>query len=48
MQKDSTGHVGFLYKGAEISQIVKDSSAARYVLGYVLMLCLLLSRIKLK
>ena len=29
MQKDSTGHVGFLYKNAEIHQIVKDSSAAR-------------------
>lgn len=29
MQKDSTGHVGFLYKDAEICQIVKDSSAAR-------------------
>lgn len=29
MQKDSTGHVGFLYRNAEIHQIVKDSSAAR-------------------
>jgi len=29
MQKDSAGHVGFLYKNGEIQQIVKDSSAAR-------------------
>lgn len=29
MQKDSTGHVGFLYKNGKVISIVKDSSAAR-------------------
>ena len=29
MQKDSAGHVGFLYKDGKITSIVKDSSAAR-------------------
>jgi len=29
LQKDSTGHCGFVYKGNKINQIVKDSSAAR-------------------
>ena len=29
MQKDSQNHVGFLFRGNEIYQIVKDSSAAR-------------------
>jgi len=29
MQKDSTGHVGFLYKNGKITDLVKDSSAAR-------------------
>lgn len=32
MQKDSTNHVGFSYNHGEIKAIVKDSSAARYVL----------------
>ena len=32
MQKDSTNHVGFSYNNGEIKAIVKDSSAARYVL----------------
>ena len=31
MQKDSQNHVGFLFRGNEIYQIVKDSSAARCV-----------------
>ncbi|XP_043946370.1 syntenin-2 [Protopterus annectens] len=29
MQKDSTGHVGFIYKNGKITSIVKGSSAAR-------------------
>ena len=29
LQKDSTGHVGFVFKENEITAIVKDSSAAR-------------------
>lgn len=29
MQKDSVGHVGFVYKNGKITSIVKDSSAAR-------------------
>jgi len=29
MQKDSAGHVGFIYKNGKINSIVKDSSAAR-------------------
>jgi syntenin-1 len=29
MQKDSTGHVGFVFKNGKITAIVKDSSAAR-------------------
>jgi len=29
MQKDSVGHVGFIYKNGKINSIVKDSSAAR-------------------
>lgn len=29
MHKDSTGHVGFIYKKGKITSIVKDSSAAR-------------------
>ncbi len=29
MQKDSTGHIGFVFKQGKISAIVKDSSAAR-------------------
>jgi len=29
MQKDSSGHIGFVYKEGEITHIVKDSSAAR-------------------
>ncbi|XP_044522157.1 syntenin-1 isoform X3 [Gracilinanus agilis] len=29
MHKDSTGHVGFVFKNGKISSIVKDSSAAR-------------------
>jgi len=29
MQKDSVGHVGFIYKDGKITSIVKDSSAAR-------------------
>lgn len=29
MQKDSAGHVGFIYKNGKITSIVKDSSAAR-------------------
>ena len=29
MQKDSSGHIGFAFKNGEISQIIKDSSAAR-------------------
>ena len=29
LQKDSTGHVGFVFKDNEITAIVKDSSAAR-------------------
>lgn len=29
MQKDSTGHVGFRYKNGKITDLVKDSSAAR-------------------
>lgn len=31
MQKDSANQVGFSYNGGEIKQIVKDSSAARWV-----------------
>ena len=29
MQKDSTGHVGFVFKEGRITAIAKDSSAAR-------------------
>ena len=29
MQKDSSGHVGFRYKNGKITDLVKDSSAAR-------------------
>lgn len=29
MHKDSTGHVGFVFKNGKITSIVKDSSAAR-------------------
>lgn len=29
MHKDSTGHVGFIFKNGRITSIVKDSSAAR-------------------
>lgn len=29
MQKDSTGHIGFIFKNGAITHIVKDSSAAR-------------------
>ncbi len=29
MQKDSTGHIGFVFKEGRITAIVKDSSAAR-------------------
>lgn len=29
MHKDSSGHVGFIYKAGKISSLVKDSSAAR-------------------
>lgn len=29
MHKDSTGHVGFIYRSGKISSLVKDSSAAR-------------------
>lgn len=32
MQKDSTGHIGFVFKKGKIEKIVKDSSAARYVI----------------
>jgi syntenin-1 len=35
MQKDSNNHVGFLFRDTEIYQIVKDSSAARCVGGWV-------------
>ncbi|XP_008570371.1 PREDICTED: syntenin-1 [Galeopterus variegatus] len=31
MHKDSTGHVGFIFKNGKITSIVKDSSAARNV-----------------
>ena len=30
LQKDSTGHVGFVYKEGKITQIAKDTSAARW------------------
>ena len=29
MQKDSSGHVGFVFKNGKITQIAKDTSAAR-------------------
>ena len=29
MQKDSSGHVGFLFKNGKITDLVKDTSAAR-------------------
>lgn len=29
MQKDSTGHVGFIFKSGRITSLVKDGSAAR-------------------
>lgn len=29
MQKDSTGHIGFVFKDGQIKSLVKDSSAAR-------------------
>ncbi|XP_077990862.1 syntenin-1-like isoform X2 [Glandiceps talaboti] len=29
LQKDSTGHIGFVYKNGEITKIAKDTSAAR-------------------
>lgn len=34
MQKDSANHVGFSYNNGEIRAIVKDSSAARYVMWH--------------
>ena len=32
MQKDSSNHIGFSFNSGEIKAIVKDSSAARYVM----------------
>lgn len=32
MQKDSSNHVGFSYNNGKIKAIIKDSSAARYVM----------------
>ena len=29
MQKDSTGHIGFVYKDGKITHLVKDTSACR-------------------
>lgn len=29
MQKDSTGHIGFVFKDGEITHLVKESSACR-------------------
>ena len=29
LQKDSTGHVGFIFKDGRVTSLVKDSSAAR-------------------
>jgi len=29
MHKDSSGHVGFIYKSGKITSLVKDASAAR-------------------
>lgn len=29
LQKDSAGHVGFVFKNGKITQIAKDTSAAR-------------------
>ena len=29
LQKDSAGHVGFIYKDGKITSLIKDSSAAR-------------------
>lgn len=29
MQKDSTGHIGFIFKDGEITHLVKDTSACR-------------------
>ena len=31
LQKDSSGHVGFVFKNGKINQIAKDTSAARFV-----------------
>ena len=31
LQKDSSGHVGFVFKNGKITQIAKDTSAARFV-----------------
>jgi len=33
LQKDSSGHVGFVFKNGKITQIAKDTSAARFVLN---------------
>lgn len=33
MQKDSANHVGFSYNGGKIKAIIKDSSAARYIVS---------------
>lgn len=35
MQKDSAGHVGFIFKDGKINSIVKDSSAARLEILYI-------------
>ena len=44
MQKDSQGHIGFAFKNGEVHQIIKDSSAARwiFVYKYLFICCLLL------
>ncbi|KAM8932411.1 syntenin-1-like isoform 2-T2 [Lycaon pictus] len=39
MHKDSTGHVGFIFKNGKITSIVKDSSAARNGLLTELNIC---------
>ena len=31
LQKDSSGYVGFVFKNGKITQIAKDTSAARFV-----------------
>ena len=38
VQKDSSGHVGFVFKNGKITQIAKDTSAARYVFSALLAL----------